>query len=113
MLYIKPRTTRAGSIAAALLAPLACPVSGHAGDQVHSVRAGDVEIGLHLRHPVACEPHGILLVFHGRRRNAADYLDYAAQLAERHCLLLAAPRFDREQFTWRLYTFQRRSVFRG
>jgi alpha-beta hydrolase superfamily lysophospholipase len=44
----------------------------------------------------------VLLTLHGVGRNAEGYRDHAIPLAERHGLLVAAPRFDRERFpTWR------------
>lgn len=44
----------------------------------------------------------ILLTLHGVGRNADGYRDSAIPLAERHGLLVVAPRFDRERFpSWR------------
>ena len=54
--------------------------------------------------PGGCEPRGVLLVFHGNSRNADDYRDYARPFADRACLSVYAPRFDRERFrSWRYH----------
>lgn len=92
------------TLAAALLAPLLIPASA-ADVPPRSLAAvvGGAAIDVYLRHPVGCAPRGALLVFHGQRRNAADYLTYAAGLAQRHCLLLAAPELDAERFSSRRY----------
>ncbi len=42
---------------------------------------------------------GILLVFHGTNRNAADYRTWARPLADKAGLVVAAPLFDSERFT--------------
>src|SRR5262249_20037796 len=43
-----------------------------------------------------------LLVFHGAERNAEDYRDYARALADRNCMLVAAPLFAQHTFpAWR------------
>ena len=44
--------------------------------------------------PAGCSDPSLLLVFHGARRDAADYRDDARPLADRHCLLVIAPLFD-------------------
>jgi pimeloyl-ACP methyl ester carboxylesterase len=43
-----------------------------------------------------------LLVFHGQNHNADDYRDWARPLADKHCMLVVAPRFPKSQFPrWR------------
>ena len=52
--------------------------------------------------PAGCSDPSLLLVFHGAQRDAADYRDYARPLADRQCLLVLAPLFDRHTFpSWR------------
>ncbi len=52
--------------------------------------------------PAGCSDPSLLLVFHGARRDAADYRDHARPLADRHCLLVIAPLFDKHAFpSWR------------
>jgi len=50
----------------------------------------------------ACSDPSLLLVFHGAARDARDYRDYARTLADRLCMLVVAPLFDRKRFpSWR------------
>src|SRR5262245_57533593 len=59
----------------------------------------------------ACADPSLLLVFHGIARNAAEYCDYARALADRDCLLVVAPLFDRRAFPrWR---YQRGGIVRN
>ena len=52
--------------------------------------------------PAGCSDPSLLLVFHGARRDAADYRDHARPLADQHCLLVVAPLFDKHSFpSWR------------
>ena len=52
--------------------------------------------------PPGCTVSGLLLVFHGVERNAAGYRDDAAPLAQRYCMVVAAPLFDAARFpSWR------------
>jgi dienelactone hydrolase len=52
--------------------------------------------------PAGCSDPSLLLVFHGARRDANSYRDYARPLADRHCLLVVAPLFDKHAFpSWR------------
>ena len=54
--------------------------------------------------PGGCVPRGVLLVFHGNSRNADDYRDYARPFADKSCLSIYAPLFDRERFrSWRYH----------
>ena len=49
-----------------------------------------------------CPDPSLLLVFHGLNRNADRYRDYARSLGDRLCMLVVAPKFDKERFpTWR------------
>ena len=58
----------------------------------------------------ACPNPSLLLVFHGIVRNAAKYRDYARTLADRDCLLVVAPLFDKRAFP--LWRYQRGGVVR-
>jgi len=52
--------------------------------------------------PAECSDPSLLLVFHGAQRDADRYRDFARPLADRHCLLVVAPRFDQHTFpSWR------------
>ncbi len=54
--------------------------------------------------PAGCKPRGVLLVFHGNSRNADDYRDYSRLFADKSCLMVYAPLFDRERFrSWRYH----------
>jgi pimeloyl-ACP methyl ester carboxylesterase len=60
--------------------------------------------------PAGCSDPSLLLVFHGAQRDAADYRDYARPLADRQCLLVIAPLFDKHNFpSWR---YQRGGIVR-
>ena len=61
--------------------------------------------------PVGCSDPSLLLVFHGITRNARTYRDDARGLADRLCLLVVAPLFDRQTFPgWR---YQRGGIVKG
>src|SRR6516165_5718651 len=52
--------------------------------------------------PAGCSDPALLLVFHGIARTARTYRDDARALADRLCLLVVAPVFDKRAFpTWR------------
>ncbi|MCF7688290.1 MAG: hypothetical protein K9M98_09945 [Cephaloticoccus sp.] len=53
----------------------------------------------------------LILVFHGVARNAADYRNFAINLAERFGAIVAAPRFDKERFPYEAY--QRGGITKG
>jgi len=49
-----------------------------------------------------CREPSLLIVLHGKGRNADEYRDWARPLADQHCFLVAAPQFDSKRFpTWR------------
>jgi dienelactone hydrolase len=58
----------------------------------------------------ACPDPSLLLVFHGIARNTAEYRDYARTLADRDCLLVVAPLFDKRAFP--LWRYQRGGIVR-
>jgi dienelactone hydrolase len=52
--------------------------------------------------PSNCENPSLLLVFHGVGRNASGYRDYARPIADRECMIVVAPLFDKNRFpSWR------------
>ncbi|MCA8881315.1 MAG: alpha/beta fold hydrolase [Rhodobacteraceae bacterium] len=58
-----------------------------------------------------CHDPGLLLVFHGTSRTAARYRDYARPLADRACLVVIAPLFDKDRFpNW---AYHRGGIVRG
>ena len=58
--------------------------------------------------PAGCSDPSLLLVFHGVARNAADYRDDTRVLADRNCLLVVAPLFDKRAFP--LWRYQRGGI---
>jgi dienelactone hydrolase len=94
----------AGSIPAAM-ALLSCllaaaPVAAEPipiGNGRQTIDVGGTRLTLFTYRP-ACPDPSLLLVFHGIARNAADYRDYARALADRDCLLVVAPLFDKRAF---------------
>jgi poly(3-hydroxybutyrate) depolymerase len=60
--------------------------------------------------PEQCAPRALLLVFHGMKRNAGTYREAARKLADRNCLIIVAPLFDKRRFpTW---SYQRGGIAR-
>lgn len=58
--------------------------------------------------PVGCTVSGVLIVLHGLERNVAGYRDAAVPLAQRSCMVVAAPLFDQQRFpSW---SFQRGGI---
>lgn len=63
---------------------------------------GDEPIALFTYKPPTYRGGPLLVVFHGVRRNAEDYRNFAITMAERFGVLVVAPLFDRERFpSWR------------
>jgi len=63
---------------------------------------GSVPIEVYSYRPTGCTPAGLLIVFAGLERNADTYRDHARTLAQRLCLIVAAPKLDKERFPeWR------------
>ncbi len=61
--------------------------------------------------PAGCPDPALLMVFHGIARNAQSYRDYTRALADRLCLLVAAPVFEEQAFPgWR---YQRGGIVKG
>lgn len=72
------------------------------GSSERTVGGGRDAIRVFTYRPSACRITGRLVVFHGLDRNADGYRDHAKPLADRLCLVVAAPLFDERRFpTWR------------
>jgi pimeloyl-ACP methyl ester carboxylesterase len=94
----------AGQLGLTLLSALpetaiAAPIA--AGDGQQTITVAGLDITAFTYRP-SCTNPTLLLVFHGKNRNPDRYRDYARTLADRLCMLVVAPRFDKERFpTWR------------
>src|SRR5262245_25519851 len=104
----------AGSIPAALalLSGLlaAPPVAAEPiplGSGRQTIDVGGTRLTVFIHRP-ACPDPSLLVVFHGIARNAAHYRDYARALADRDCLLVVAPLFDKRSFP--LWRYQRGGI---
>ncbi len=97
---MRRRLSRIG-LALALLSTFPLPTAAGTSGQ-ETAALGDTDLDVFTYRPSGCTPAGLLLVLHGLDRNAATYRDDAIPLADRFCLLVAAPLFDRERFPiWR------------
>ncbi len=83
----------------------ATPVAAEAipaGTGQQTAGLGGTRIPVFTYRPAGCSDRALLMVFHGVARDADHYRDYARPLADRNCLLVVAPRFDRRVFpSWR------------
>lgn len=80
------------------------------GDGRQTVDIAGTRLTVFTYRPANCSDPSLLLVFHGNARNARTYRNYAQTLADRRCLLLVAPLFDRRDFpAWR---YQRGGIVR-
>jgi poly(3-hydroxybutyrate) depolymerase len=96
----------AAAIGLVLLSLLACaglpsrargePVPPGAGQL--RVNFGGTVLAIFTYRPAQCAEPNLLLVFHGVARNATGYRDYAQGLADKLCLIVVAPTFDKERF---------------
>src|SRR5262249_8676714 len=96
--------TRWFSVAAILCGLLGCPPVAAAlittGRQMIDINGTPMVVFTYC--PAGCSDPALLLVFHGIARNARTYRDDARALADRLCLLVIAPVFDKRAFpTWR------------
>src|SRR5215831_16769481 len=88
------------SVVPAVTAAKAEPIAAGPGEQI--VGLGGHQIPIFTYRPTGCAEPSLLLVFHGAERNAQDYRDYARALADRSCMLVAAPLFAQHAFpSWR------------
>lgn len=68
------------------------------------VQLRDTSITVFTYRPRGCEQPTLLFVFHGLGRKASNMRDNATALADRACLLVLAPLFDKERFpNWRYH----------
>lgn len=66
------------------------------------IKGQDIEVFTYR--PSGCARPSILFVFHGTGRTAKSYRDAARPLADRACLAIYAPLFDKERFpNWRYH----------
>ena len=87
----------------------AAPIAPGNGQQ--TVDIAGLPMTVFTYRPPSCSDPSLLLVFHGVARNARTYRDYARPLADRNCLLLVVPLFDRRDFPgWR---YQRGGIVKG
>jgi poly(3-hydroxybutyrate) depolymerase len=92
------------AVAAALVlfavAAAAAPIAPDSGEQTADLAGTDIVISTYR--PSKCVDPSLLLVFHGVTRNAAGYRDSARGLADRNCMIVVAPLFDKQRFPgWR------------
>lgn len=86
----------------ALALPLRAEPLPKGPGQVVFANAGE-PITLFTYKPPTYRDGPLLVVFHGRQRNAEDYRNYAIALAERLKALVVTPLFDRDRFPLALY----------
>lgn len=80
------------------------------GEGQATARIDGQNIKVFTYRPSGCAMPSILLVFHGSGRTAESYRDAARPLADKACLTIYAPLFDRDRFpNWR---YQRGGVVR-
>ena len=73
------------------------------GAQVATVAAKSLKVETYR--PQRCQPHLLLLVFHGIDRDADRYRDRARPVADRLCAVVVAPEFDLRTFPRDLYQY--------
>ena len=70
--------------------------SGTSGETTAVLRG--IPITVYTYRPPGCARPALLFVFHGNGRGAESYRDSAEPLADRVCLLVFAPLFDKDRF---------------
>lgn len=80
-----------------------------AGVAEERVRFGNVALEVTTYRP-DCQDPSLLLAFHGLNRNMDATVKSARQLADRFCMIVVAPHFDRE--TFRSWAYQRGGIVR-
>jgi len=74
------------------------------------VKFDGTELDVLTYRPRQCTPSSLLLVFHGLQRNADGYREAARKAADRNCMIIVAPLFDKERFpSW---AYQRGGIVR-
>lgn len=64
---------------------------------------GDKQANVFTYRTASCDPHRLLVVFHGLNRDAGPYRDHAHALADRLCAIALAPEFDKPRFPTAMY----------
>ena len=96
--------TRWFSVAAILCGLLGCPpvLAAPITTGRQAIDINGTPMVVFTYRPATCSDPALLLVFHGIARNARTYRDGARALADRLCLLVVAPVFDKRAFpAWR------------
>jgi len=66
------------------------------------VKINDIKIEVFTYRPVNCKNPSIFFVFHGIERTAKKYRNRAIEIADKACLMVFAPKFDKKRFpNWR------------
>src|SRR5262245_23133031 len=109
-MHAMTRVLTAAVMLGALLGAAPLPASPiETGRQIADVN--DAPMVVFTYRPAGCSDPSLLVVFHGIARNACTYRDDARALADRLCLLVVAPLFDRQGFPgWR---YQRGGIVNG
>ena len=70
-----------------------------------SIKAGKYDLHLYTFKPKNYDPKKseLLLVFHGKSRNANSYRDYAETIAKKSGAIVVAPLFDKDHFAGNVY----------
>ena len=72
--------------------------SSQIGPGQQTADLGGTPVQVFTYRPADCTISAILLVFHGLERNAGGYRNDAIPLAQRYCMLIVAPLFDKARF---------------
>lgn len=62
-----------------------------------------IDVATYTPEACAARPCPLVIVIHGAGRNAANSRDYWVEAADRYGVLIAAPRFEKERFSSRLF----------
>src|SRR4051812_24289447 len=96
------------ALAAAASPGRAGPVPPGPGQQ--EANLGRLSLAVYTYRPANCPDPALLVVFPGLNRNADQYRDYAEWLADKACMIVIAPRFDKKRFpNW---AYQRGGIVR-
>jgi len=103
-----------GPLAALAMLLMICgPASAQipSGRAQQTVNLGGMPMEVFTYRPARCSNPSLLLVFHGLNRNASGYRNYARPIANKLCMIVIAPLFDRQRFPSALY--QRGGIMEG
>ncbi len=80
------------------------------GMDAQYVKFNGTELDVLTYRPQQCTPESLLLVFHGLKRNVEGYREAARKVADRNCMIIVAPLFDKKRFpSW---AYQRGGIVR-